>query len=104
MIGRLQSVRKRSIEKQIPFDLDKKWMSEKLNIKNCEVSNILCDHDKGVWYTQSIDRTDNNGGYTKDNCKMVIWGLNVGKGQNCSYEEIYKIAKGFIEQYDRKNI
>ncbi len=101
MKPRLQSLRKRAKEKKIPFDLDKKWMSKKLDLKNCEVSNIQFDHDNGVWHTPSIDRVDNDMGYIKDNCKAIIWGINVGKGQSLSYDDLYKISKLFVEKFER---
>lgn len=99
---RLSSIKKRARLKNIEFNLDYNWMCSKLKQKNCEVSNLLFDHDKGVWYTQSIDRVNNNHGYTKDNCKIVLFGMNVGKGTS-SYEDLYKISKAFIKQFEGSN-
>ena len=101
MKSKLQIVKKRAKEKKLMFDLDKRWMLEKLNEKNCDLSNIPFDHDKGVWYTHSIDRVNNNGGYTIDNCKVILWGLNAGKGQNCSYDELYTISKAFVDNFGK---
>ena len=64
------------------------------------MSNLPFDPDKGAWYTQSIDRVNNDKGYTKDNCKVVLWGINVGKGTS-SYAELYKISKAFVKKFEQ---
>ena len=102
IMRKLTELKKRASFKNMQFNLDHSWMYYKLNQKNCEVSNLLFDHDKGVWYTQSIDRVNNNHGYTKDNCKVVLWGMNVGKGTS-SYEDLYEISKAFIKQFEESN-
>lgn len=100
IIRKLAELKKRALFKNVQFDLDSQWIRTKLNKKNCEVSNLPFNHDKGVWYTQSIDRTDNNHGYTKDNCKVILWGMNVGKGSN-SYEDLYNVSRAFIKQFEK---
>jgi len=102
-ISKLESLRERSYNKNLCFDLDKKWIENKLDVKKCEASGIPFDNDKGLWYTHSIDRVNNNQGYIKNNCMVVLLGINVGKGQNCSYEDLYKISKAFVKQYERNN-
>lgn len=97
---RLSNIKKRARLKNIKLDIDYNWMRSKCNQKNCEISNLPFDNNKGVWYTQSIDRVDNSGGYTKDNCKVVLWGMNVGKGSN-SYKNLYDVAKAFVEQFEK---
>lgn len=100
----ISELKKRAQSKNIPFDLDENWLSKKLNLKKCEVSDIPFNHDKGAWCTQSIDRINSDHGYTKHNCKVILLGLNTGKGQNCTYDEIYNIAKAFVKEHERKNI
>ena len=100
--SKLSELKKRSLLKNLQFNIDKQWIESKFNQKNCEVSNLPFNHGKGVWYTQSVDRVNNNHGYTKDNCKVVLWGMNVGKGTS-SYKDLYKVSKAFIEQFERCN-
>lgn len=97
---RLSSIKKRARLKNIELDINYNWMRSKCDQKNCEISNLLFDNGKGVWYTQSIDRVNNDRGYTKDNCKVVLFGMNVGKGVS-SYEDLYNISKAFIKQFEK---
>jgi len=82
-------------------NLDQEWLNEKYNLKNCEISGIAFNPTMGPWHTLSIDRIDNKQGYTKQNCKAVLLGLNAGKGEYCTYEELYNIAKSFIAKYEK---
>lgn len=46
----------------------------------------------------SIDRIDNSMGYTKDNCRLVIWGFNSARN-SFSDEDVYTVLKKFVDCY-----
>ena len=77
----LQSARRRAMSKSLDFDLDKEWVEMNMSRK-CALSNIPFSSFKGeaTIYSPSIDRINPNLGYTKSNCRMVLWGLNAFKG------------------------
>lgn len=102
-MDKLNYLFKRAQSKKMDFDLDKKWLSKKLRLKKCEVSGLPFNYHKGPWHTLSIDRIDSNHGYTKENCKAILLGINIGKGQNCTYDEVYTISKAFVEKYEKDN-
>ncbi len=90
----------RALKKKIPFNLDmtflrKKWLD--CNGK-CELSKI--DFDLTVTsepniFRPSLDRIKNENGYTKDNIRIILWGLN--RAINKDGLDIYlKIANGVI--------
>jgi hypothetical protein len=98
----LSVIRKRSKDKGWECDLDKEWMYKKY-IGLCEVTGLPFDYSyplKGSDYTHnhfapSVDRTDNNKGYTKDNCKVVVWIYNRAKG-NGTHKDVVKMSKSLI--------
>lgn len=42
-----------------------------------------------------LDRTDNNLGYTKQNCVVCCWKCNQGKGDRYTYEEWFAMTRYF---------
>lgn len=83
--GRLITwIRARAGKKSLEFDLDREWVEQKLSIGACEMTGIEFDLGKedgerfNPW-GPSIDRKDSSKGYTKDNCRMVVWIYNMAK-------------------------
>ena len=86
----ISSAKSRAKNKSLQFDLDLDWVKERLNV--CEVTGIKFEirdvtttssgrnYANRHPYTPTIDRIDNNKGYTKDNCRVVIWWYNLSKG------------------------
>lgn len=77
----------RSKDKNLPYDLDREWLLEKITTGVCEVTGLPLSLDDGSngtgtqrpW-TPSLDRRDNTKGYTKDNTQVVCWIYNRAKG------------------------
>lgn len=103
-----QSAKKASQKNNLDFDLTKEWIEQKLVDGFCEVSKLPFDFtskETGTWgsgsqnpYAPSLDKTDPNKGYTKDNVKVVVWIYNVGK-QNNTHNDMMTLAKALVENY-----
>jgi len=67
------------------FDLDAEWMETKIKAGFCEATGIPFslgpprNKEKINRLSPSIDRWDNQKGYTKENCKVVISAFNISK-------------------------
>ncbi len=82
----ITTARRRAKRLGLDFNLDTEWFEKKLTYGKCEVTGIKFDFrpsEKRHFnsYAPSIERTDNNKGYVKRNCKIVLWGLNNAKGE-----------------------
>ena len=77
----LSSCRRRAEKKGIEFDLTKSWIQTRLE-GQCELSGLNFDFQAGARdpYSPSIDRIDASGGYTQDNCRVILWSLNAAFG------------------------
>jgi hypothetical protein len=80
-------VRQRAKKEGLEFDLDKDWIEKRINHGCCEETGIPFKRleykrngqgRRGPW-VPSIDRIDNAKGYTKSNCRVVVWMLNLMK-------------------------
>lgn len=94
-----QRVKRRAKEQLLEFDLDLEWFEEKIKHGLCEVTHLpfVSSEKKMAPFAASVDRTDPNKGYTKDNCKMVIWAYNACKGDN-SHEDVMIMARALCTQ------
>lgn len=104
-IRRLLHTSKRSAKiKDFEHSLDKQWCLTKLN-GMCEATGLPFDLSiEGIYkkmnpFAPSIDRLDNNLGYTEDNCQMVVWIYNNSKN-NFTDKDLYIMCKAFIKKYD----
>lgn len=101
--------RGRASLKSIEFDLDYEWVLDKLKGGVCEATGIpfMFDHredefsiiDRGMLrnpFTPSIDKTDPNKGYTKDNCKVVVYMYNTCKNA-FSDEAVQHFCSAYVE-------
>lgn len=61
----------------------------------CAISNVKMDHIQGSLNSISIDRIDNNLGYTKENTHLVAKWINIGR-RNATLEEIKQAIKDLI--------
>lgn len=89
----VNGAKRRSLEKGIDCDLDFDFVHEKLLHGKCEVTGIEFDFKKPTSsvknaYSPSIDRIDSSLGYTKQNCRIVIWQFNMMKGELSDVELI----------------
>src|SRR5208282_1833574 len=49
-----------------------------------------------------LDRKDNKGGYTKQNCAVCCWPCNELKGNRLTYEEMMLLRENLVEIYKRR--
>ena len=76
------SVKARATKAGIPFDLNKEWLQDRIDAGICEMSGLPFDfetlggHGPRNPNGASVDRIRANGGYTKDNCRLILWSIN----------------------------
>ena len=86
------------------IDIDEQWIQERLDAGVCEVTGIefeFPNYGEGARgfnhypWNASVDKVNPNGGYRKDNCKLVVWAYNRAKGL-WTDEDMVKLAKGIL--------
>lgn len=75
----LNAAKWRSKQKGLPFDLTHEWVVER--ISRCELTGLPLDMTPSQRGRQnpmapSLDRRDSAKGYTRDNTRIVAWGIN----------------------------
>lgn len=103
----LLSSAKRRSHKFEKFDIDLKFIMDKLSTGICEVTGIKFDFEPHPTYAKnpyspSIDRIDSKIGYIKSNVRIVIWQYNLMKGELCD-SEILEICKILCERSGYEN-
>lgn len=83
------------------FDMDVDWIEEKLMKGCCEITGIPFDFQPHPVYEKnpfspSIDRRDSTKGYTKDNTRIVIWQVNLMRGE-MKDEEVLDVCIRVVE-------
>ena len=95
--GRAKSLVKTAKRRSSKFnelsDIDEDFIIQKLLNGKCEVTGIEFDFNKHSKYSKnpyapSIDRIDSSVGYIKTNVRMVIWQVNLMKGELSDFEFI----------------
>lgn len=83
----LNNLRARAKRNDIECNISIEWIEDKLNNGACEVTGIpfvlKCNQGKGHRtnsFSPSIDRINQTGPYTEDNCEMTCWIYNRAKG------------------------
>lgn len=99
--NKLKNLSKRSKSKEMKFNLDRQWLTDKLLNNHCEVTGLKFSHKYGPYYP-SIDRIDSSKGYTKDNCKMVCCMYNAAKCEH-PVTVFENLAKTFVKKYEENN-
>ena len=84
----LYRAKRRAKEKNIEYDLNLKW-AKKIWTGKCEITGIkfdlTCETSPSSKST-SLDRIDNNKGYSKDNCRFILHCINMFKGTQSDKE------------------
>jgi hypothetical protein len=85
-------------KKGLPFDLDHEWAKENWTGK-CALTGIEFKSGKGkkgpTPYSASIDKIDPAKGYTKENSRFILCGVNFLKGIGTD-DDMYHIAHELI--------
>ena len=95
--------KKRAKRKNLDFDITKEFLEDLLiNKQNgkCVITNVplkFTDKTK-IYETPSLDRIDNNKGYTKNNVQWVMLGINYMK-LNHPNNDLKKALKLIVENY-----
>lgn len=84
----------------VAFDLTPKWAASFDGL--CAVSGIAFVPSFGHTgpFTPSVDRINPAGGYTQDNCRLVIWAVNRFRGEHGD-EVMWAIAEAMIAHRQR---
>jgi hypothetical protein len=100
---RLRAIKKRAIRDNLSYGLDSEWLAERLRVGTCEVSGLKFDltrRRRPNAYTPSIDRIDASGGYTKENCRVVLLAVNTAL-QDWGLETFLDIASAIANRRER---
>jgi len=85
----------RSKKKNLEYNLDYNWAVENFK-ETCPVFGIPLTFFTSTDSSATIDRFDNNKGYTKENCHIISWKANMIKNSS-SPTEIQKVCKWVLE-------
>lgn len=82
----LANAKARAKDKGLVITLTREWVRDQLDIGTCAVTGIPFDMEvklRGCGHmapwSPSLDRIEPSKGYTKENCRMVVWMYNCAK-------------------------
>lgn len=101
---RFHCARTRAKKKNFEFSLDREWFFDELD-KGCTLTgwgfSLKTGHNQKNAMGPSIDRLDSNKGYTKDNCRLVLWCVNRALGEEDD-NFMYMWAKEFVKRMEKE--
>lgn len=102
----MASLKTRCKKRGIPLDIDIEWILTRFLDGRCEVTGIEFDlkiTTKTVHispWSPTIDRRNPDGGYLKDNCRMVVWAYNLAKAR-WTDDVVRQLAEAITRRQDR---
>lgn len=93
-----QEAKIRARKRGLPYDLTKEWVKETWT-GFCALTGLpfRLRSTTITAYSPSIDRIDNAKGYTRDNCRWVLYGVNALKNVGTD-ADAFKIAQALVER------
>ena len=82
---------------KIKYELSRDWYLEHLN-HGCELTEIAFQRGH-TSYSASVDRFDPDQGYTIENSRMILFGLNALKGTGTD-QDMLLIVTAFLNQQE----
>jgi hypothetical protein len=74
---------------------DDAWITKKLEIGRCELTNLPFSKDVSSPFGASVDRVKAGGDYTKDNCRVVIRAINTALS-NWGEEVLKVVSQAYL--------
>lgn len=95
------ATRRRAAQLNVPFDLDREWMADRL-LQPCAMTGLgfTLKPPPGQRYNPfgpSVERVDRSLGYTKTNCRLVVWIYKMARFEFLD-EDVMTMAKALTER------
>jgi len=94
----VRAAKHRARKLNLECNLNKAW-TDKVWTSKCELTDLSFDISPGkrTMYSPSLDRRNNRKGYTQDNCRFILWGLNCFKS-NGNDKDMFAISHALIDR------
>lgn len=104
-LSMLYRVRHAAKKQGLACSLTEAWIEQRLNTAVCEVTGLPLvtkdykpgDQGNRDFFAPSLDRINNNAGYTPSNCRLVCWGYNLVKS-NYTDREVLAFSTAVVLQ------
>lgn len=86
-LAMFRSAKERAKTRGWDFTISRQWLRQKIETGFCEATGLAFANGeyKGAGhadpFSASLDRRDSNKGYTPENCRVILWGLNMALSQ-----------------------
>ena len=101
-----QTCKKNAKKKGIAFNLDREWVIERFRaqVGYCSISGLgfSAESYRGTSrrpLAPSVDRISSSGGYTRDNCRLIVYALNAAKNE-WDDDMLLKVAKALVRYHE----